>query len=159
MSKHVLLISYLAAWALLTGCLIFAAIHAGWQLWPVVLGLQLLFFLVNGALAYTAVLRNCKVDQRQPPSYVSFLFHGWRAPKLNEVAPPYLHVFVGTMTAVFGSFLVFCGVALANGADWSNIPDRLVVAAICLVPVLIGATCLWVAWRVFVSRRHTSNVA
>lgn len=154
-----LLISYLVAWALIAGCAIFAAAQAGWAVWPVVVVLLLAFFLVNNALAYTSLSRKCRAGGAQPPSYLSFLFRGLRATKLNEVAPPATHILVSAIAAVFGGFLIFCGVVLAVGATWSSITHPLVVAIICLVPVVIGAMCLWAAWRVFAQRRHASNVA
>ena len=159
MSKRAVLISYLVAWALIAGGAIFAAVHAGLLVWPVVVVLLLAFFLVNNALAYTSVSRTCRAGGAQPPSYFGFLLRGLRAIKLNEVAPPATHVLVSAIAAVFGGFLIFCGVALAVGATWSSITHPLVVAIICFAPVVIGALCLWAAWRVFAHRSRASNVA
>ena len=158
MNKRALLISYLVAWALIASCAIFAATHAGLPVWPVVMGLLLAFFLVNSALAYTAVQRRCRADGTQSPSYLSFLFRGLRFTKLNEAAPAAAHVLVSAIAAVFGGFLIFCGVALAADATWSRLTHPLVVASICLAPVVIGILCLWVAWRVFSRRTHASNI-
>src|SRR5690242_8916748 len=105
MNKRVLLISYLVAWALIVGCAIFAATHAGLPVWPVVMVLPLAFFLVNSALAYTAVSRGCRADGTQSPSYLSFLFRGLRFTKLNEAAPAAAHALVSAIAAVFGGFL------------------------------------------------------
>ena|SRR5690348_8196833 len=159
MNKRALLISYLITWTLIAGCAILAAAHAGLSVWPVAVVLLFAFFLVNNALAYASVSRRCRADGAQPPSYLSFLFRGVRSTKLNEAAPPATHVLVSAIAAVFGGFLIFCGVALAVDATWSRITHPLVVASICVAPVVIGALCLWVAWRVFARRRHASNVA
>ena len=159
MNKRALLISYLATWVLIAGCVIFAAAHAGLMVWPVVVALLLAFFLVNNALAYTSVSRRYRAGGARPPSYLGLLFRGVRFTKLHEAAPPATHVLVSAIAAVFGGFLIFCGVALAVDAAWPRITHPLVAASICVAPVVIGALCLWVAWRVFARRSHTSNVA
>ena len=159
MNKRAPLISYLVGWALVAGCAIFAASRSGLPVWPVVVVLLLAFFVVNNALAYTAVSRRCRANGAQPPSYLNFLFRGLRSIKLNEAAPSATHVLVSAIAAALGGFLIFCGVALAVNATWSRITHPLVVASICLAPAVIGALCLWVAWRVFARRPHASNVA
>lgn len=158
MGKYVLLVSYLAAWALFAGWVILTAVRDGWPIWAVVGGILLLFVLANNALAYTSVSRSLRAEGKQPPSRFAFLTRGLRAARLNEVAPPSLHVLVSALAAGFGGFLVFCGVALALDADWSGAPHPVMIAVICAVPVATGAGCLWTAWRVFTRRGGAGHV-
>jgi hypothetical protein len=160
MIKRLAIASYVAVWIALAGGVIYGVVRSGYSMSIAVASAFILFLLVNGSLAYLARARQLRMEGKEPPRYLSYLFfpHGLRIYK--EEAPKSTHLLVGIAAALIGAFFVFCGVALAFDAEWSHISQPLVAAAICIVLASIGAVFLYLAWRLLTfGRRTAANVA
>jgi hypothetical protein len=143
------LAAYLTLWAAVAGGIIYGILQAGYPGWIAVVSAFLLFAFVNGSLAYLARVRRLKLEGKEPPPYLRFLFFPEGFPKFKEHAPRADHVFVGIAAAITGLFFMFCGVALAFGAEWSRISQPIMLACICVVLAGLGALFLYFAWRCF----------
>jgi hypothetical protein len=141
------LAAYLALWAAIAGGIIYGIIWAGYPGWVAVVSVCLLFIFVNGSLAYRARVRQLRLEGKEPPPYLGFLFFPQGLPKFKEQAPRAEHFFVGIAAAVAGLFFVFCGVALAFSAQWSRISQPIMAVGICAVLAGIGGLFLYFAWR------------
>jgi hypothetical protein len=154
------LAAYLAIWTSLAACIVYGTVQAGYPAWVAVVSTFLLFVFVNGSLAYTARARQLRLEGKEPPPYVTFLFFPQGFPKFKEQAPKFDHVLVGIAAAVTGLFFLFCGAGLAFGADWPRISQPILLASICLVLGGIGAVFLYLALRAFAfTRTPPTNVA
>jgi hypothetical protein len=154
------LAAYLTLWTAIAGGIIYGIVRAGYPGWVAVVSAFLLFTLVNGSLAYRARVRQLKLAGKEPPPYLQFLFFPQGSPKLKEQAPRAEHLFAGIAAAIAGLFFVFCGVALAFGAEWSRISQPILAASICAALAGLGALFLYFAWRCFRFRSTSpSNVA
>jgi hypothetical protein len=151
--------AYVTLWAIVTIGIVYFAVRAGYPLWAGVICAYFLFVFLNGTLAYKARARQLKLQGKDPPRYLRYLFLPSGLPKLKDEAPRSTHIVVGLVAAIAGVFFVFCGAALALDAEWSRIPNPILVAAICLVPASIGGVFLYLAWRILISARRSTNVA
>jgi hypothetical protein len=147
MKKRVALASYLVLWAALAGGVIYGIIAAGYSPWIAVGSAFLLFFILNGSLAYRAGVHRLRLEGKEPPPYLRYLFFPRGFPKYREAAPRFTHLLVDIAAALTGMFFIFCGVAVAFDADWSRIPNPMLPASICMVLAGIGALFLYLAWR------------
>jgi hypothetical protein len=160
MNKRLGLAAYLALWAAVAGGVIYGIVRAGYSTWVAVAGAFLLFVFVNGSLAYRARVRQLRIEGKEVPRYLQYLFFPQGLPKFKQEAPRSTHLLVGIAAAFTGTFFVFCGVALAFDAEWSRISQPLLVAAICIVLTSIGVAFLYLAWRLLsFGRRSPTNVA
>lgn len=154
------LAAYVAFWAAVAGGVIYGIVRAGYSVWVAVASAFLLFLFVNGSLAYRVRVRQLRLEGKEPPPYLRYLFfpQGW--PKYKEEAPKSAHFLVGIAAALTGLFFVFCGVALAFDAEWSRVSQPIVAISICLVLAGVGASFLYLAWRLIAfGRRSPTNVA
>jgi hypothetical protein len=139
--------AYLAVWAAVVGGIVYGTAQAGYSAWLGVGAAFLLFVFVNGSLAYRASARQLRLEGKEPPPYVRYLFFPQGSSKWKEEAPRFEHLLVGIAAALTGMFFVFCGVALAFDAAWSRISQPLLVAGVCIVVASIGVAFLYLAWR------------
>ncbi|SRR6266511_1480932 len=154
------LAAYLALWAAIAGGIIYGIVRAGYSAWLAVAFQFLLFVFVNGSLAYRARIRQLRLEGKEPPRYLQYLFFPQGLPKFKQEAPRSTHLLVGIAAALTGVFFVFCGVALAFDAEWSRISQPLLAAAICIVLAGIGAAFLYLSWRALsFGRKSPANVA
>jgi hypothetical protein len=152
--------AYLALWAAAAGGIIYGMLWAGYSAWVAVPSAFLLFLFLNGSLAYRARVRQLRLEGKEAPSYLQFLFFPQGSPKFKEPAPRSTHLLVGIAAALTGLFFMFCGVALAFDAEWSRISNPILAASICMVLVGLGALFLYLAWRLVAFRtRPRTNVA
>jgi len=149
--------AYLTLWAIVTIGIVYFAVHAGYP-WVAVICAYLLFVFLNGTLAYKARSHQLKLQGKDPPPYSRYLFVPSGFPRFKQEAPRFAHMVVGIAAAITGAFFVFCGVALALDAEWSRILNPILVAAICLVPTGIGGVLLYLAWRILISGKRSTNV-
>ena len=159
MNKHFALTLYLALWAALSAGVIFGMIQAGYSLWAAGISAYILFVFLNGSLAYWSLARRLRLEGKEAPPYLKYLFLPNGIPKFKEEAPRSAHVLVGVAAAITGVFFVYCGAALAIDGEWSRIPHPFVAAIMCLVLAGIGAAFLYLAWRMFASRRLPNDAA
>jgi hypothetical protein len=143
------LAAYLVLWAAIAGGIIYGIVRAGYPGWVAVVSAFLLFAFVNGSLAYRGRVGQLRLEGKEPPPYLRFLFFPQGFPKLKEQAPRAEHFFVGLAAAMAGLFFVFCGVALAFSAQWSRISQPIMAAGICAILAGIGTLFLYFAWRCF----------
>jgi hypothetical protein len=115
------LAAYLAVWATVAGGVIYGIVRAGYSGWVGVTAAFLLFGFVNGSLAYRGRARQLRLEGKEPPPYLRYLFFPQGSPKFKEEAPRFDHLLVGIAAALTGLFFVFCGAALAFDAKWSRI--------------------------------------
>jgi hypothetical protein len=141
------LAAYLALWAAIAGGVIYGVLLAGYSAWISVASAFLLFVFVNGSLAYRARIRQVRLEGKEPPRYLQYLFFPQGLPKFKQEASRSTHLLVGIAAALTGVFFVFCGLALAFDAQWSRISQPLLIAAICIVLAGIGAAFLYLSWR------------
>lgn len=141
------LAAYLALWAVLAAGIVYATVRAGYSAWVGAAFALLLFVFVNGSLAYRARARQLRREGKTPPPYFQYLFLPQGFPRFKEEASRSGHFFVGIAAALTGLFLVFCGIALAFDADWSRISQPILAASLCVVLAGVGASFLYLAWR------------
>jgi hypothetical protein len=154
------LAAYFALWAALAAGIIYGIVWAGYAAWIAVASACLLFIILNGSLAYGARVRKLRLEGKEAPSYLQFLLFPQGVSKLKEPAPRSTHLLVGVAAALIGMFLILCGIALAFDVEWSRISNPILVAGICVVLVGLGASFLYLAWRLVVFRaRPRTNVA
>lgn len=121
-------------------------------MWLALLVVYLAFFFLNGALAYLHRSRLLRLEGREPPTYWRYLFSG-AVPNFKDEAPKPLQVVVGIAAAIGGVFFVACCVALAHDAEFSRIPHPIFVAVFCFVLAGLGATLLYVGWRLIAPKK------
>ncbi len=160
MSKRSLLTAYLAVWVAVTGGVIYGIVRAGYSAWVAAGSALLFFFFVNASLAYWARVRPLRLEGKDTPSFLQFLFFPRGLPKYKEPAPRSTHFLVGIAALLTGGFLTFCGVALAFDAEWSRIEHPILAASICMALVCVGVLFLYLAWRLLVfGTKARSHVA
>jgi hypothetical protein len=160
MNQRIALALYLAVWAAVAGGVTYGVVRSGYSVSVAVASAFFLFFLVNGSLAYRARVRQLRMEGKEPPRYLRYLFFPQGRPKYKEEAPRSTHFVVGIAAALTGVFFVFCGIALAFDAEWSRISQPLIAAAICIVLANVGVVFLYLAWRLLAfGRRSQANVA
>jgi hypothetical protein len=86
--------AYLALWAAIAGGFIYGVVQAGISVWVAVGSAFLLFVLVNGSLAYGARVRQLRLEGKEPPRYLQYLFLPQGLPKLRQEAPRSTHLLV-----------------------------------------------------------------
>ena len=151
---------YLALWAAVAGGMIYGVVRVGYSAWVAVAFAFLLFVFVNGSLANRARVRQLRLEGKEPPRYLQYLFFPRGSPNFKQEAPRSTHLLVGVATALTGAFFVFCGVALAFDAEWSRISQSHLVAAICILLASIGAAFLYLSWRLLsFGKKSPANVA
>jgi hypothetical protein len=156
------LAAYIALWGAVAAGIIYGIVLAGHSAWVGVGSAFLLFLFVNGSLAYRARVRQFRLEGKEPPSYFRFLVFPEGFPRFKQDAPKFDHFLVGIGAALTGVFFGFCGVALAFGAEWSRIPQPMLVATLCVVLAGVGALFLYLAWRLVafgLRKRSPTNVA
>ena len=154
------LVAYLALWAVIAGGIIYGVAQAGYSAWNAAAFAFLVFLFGNGSLGYIVRSRQLRLEGKEPPRYLHYLFFPQGVPKLKQEAPRSTHLLVGIAAALTGVFFVFCGVALAFDGDWSRISQPLLVATICIVLAIIGVAFLYLAWRLLsFGRKSPANVA
>ena len=160
MNKRLALASYIALWAAVVGGIIYGIVRTGYPTWVAVASAFLLFFFVNGSLAYRIRVRQLRLEGKVLPPYLQYLFFPRGSPKYKDEAPRFSHLLVGIAAALTGIFFTFCGVALAFEGQWSRIPNPILVAIFCAILVGMGAAFLYLAWRLFAfGMRPQKNVA
>ena len=155
------LTAYLALWAAVAGGIIYWVVRIGYPAWAAVASAFMLFLFVNGSLAYRSRARRLRLEGKEPPPYLQYLFFPQGLPKFDLGALKSVHILLGVVaTAVTGGFFVFCGVGLAFDAKWSRISQPFLAAAICILVAGIGALFLYFSWRLFsFGRKPPANVA
>ena len=152
--------AYLMLWAAVAGGIIYGMVRAGYSAWVAVASAFLLFVFLNGSLAYRARVRQLRLEGKEAPSYLGYLVFPQGPPKFKEPAPRSTHLLVGIAAALTGMFFLFCGIALAFDGEWSRIPNPTLVASICMVLVGLGASFVYLAWRLVAFRtRRPTDVA
>ena len=157
MNKRLALSLYLALWVAIAAAVIGGIVGAGYPLWTAVVSACLLFVFLNGSLAYGFRARRLRLEGKNPPPYLRYLFLPNGIPRFTEAAPRSTHVLVGIAAALTGAFFLFCGAALAFDAQWSLIPHPIIAAAMCLALAGIGAAFLYLALRLFAFWRRPSD--
>jgi uncharacterized membrane protein len=155
------LAAYLALWAAVAGGIIYGVVRAGYSAWVAVASAFLLFFFVNGSLAYRARVQQLSLEGKDPPRYLHYLFFPQGPRMFKQEAPRSIHLLVSAAAALTGVFFVFCGIALAFDAKWSRISQPpLLAAAICIFLAAIGAAFLYLSWRLLpFGKKSPANVA
>lgn len=154
------LAAYLALWAVVAGGSIYGIVLAGYSAWIGVAFAFVLFAFLNGSLAYGARARRSRLEGKEPPPYLRYLFFPQGFPKYGDEAPRSAHILAAIAAALTGLFFVFCGVALALDAEWSRISHPVVAAGFCVILAGIGALFLYLAWRlVAFGKRSPTTVA
>ena len=160
MNKRLALVSYMALWAAVAGGILYGIVRAGYSAWIAVTSAFLLFFFLNGSLAYWVRVRCLRLEGKGPPPFLQYLFLPQGSPKYKEPAPRSTHLLVGVAAALTGVFFIFCGVTLAFDAEWSRIPNPILAASICMILAGLGALFLYLSWRLVAFRsRPGKNVA
>jgi hypothetical protein len=159
MTTRIALTMYLLLWAAIAAAAIWGMASAGFPLWVAVVLVFLLFWFLNGTLAYRAKARQLRGEGKEPPGYVRYLLIPAGVPKFREQAPRSMHGLVGIAAFATGAFFWFCGGWLALTAQWGRISDPMVVGVFCLVLVGMGTTFLYLAWRLFVASRRKDDAA
>jgi hypothetical protein len=136
----------------------FGMTRAGYPVWVGVVSAYLLFLLLNGSLAYRVRARRLKLEGKEIPPYLQYLFLPNGIPRFQKEAPGTTHLLVGVAAALTGAFFVFCGIALAIDAEWSRIPHPFIVVTICLVVAGTGAALLYLAWRLYAFKTLPDDV-
>src|SRR5436853_236903 len=80
------LAAYLALWAAVAGGIIYGIVRAGYSTWIAVAGAFLLFVFVNGSLAYRARVRQLRIEGKEVPRYLQYLFFPQGLPKFKQEA-------------------------------------------------------------------------
>ena len=159
MKKRIALASYLALWAALAAGIGFAFVRAGYSAWLGVGSAFLLFFFLNGSLAYWVRVRRFRLEGKEHPHYLKYLFFPEGFPKFSAAAPRSAQIAVGIASALTGTFFTFCGVALAFAGEWSRISSPILMASICVILVGMGAIFLFAAWLLAFGTRSRTDVA
>ena len=147
MNKHVALVSYFALWAAIAAGIVYGIVGAGYSVWRAAAVVYLLFFFLNGSMAYWARSRLLRREGREPPPYLQYLLFPNGAPKPKEEAPKLIQIIVGVVATLGGVFFVGCGGALFLDTDYSRINHPEVAAIIEIVLVGIGVALFYVGWR------------
>jgi hypothetical protein len=154
------LTAYFALWAVVAGGAMYGIVRAGYSVPVAVACAFLLFFFVNGSLAYRARSRQLTREGKEPPRYLQYLLLPQGLPKFNQEAPRSTHLIVGIAAALIGLFFVFCAFALAFDAEWSRISQRVLAAVICIILASMGVAFLYLAWRLLsFGSRSPVNIA
>jgi len=146
MNKRLTLIVFLALWVALSAGIIFAINRAGYSLWIAIPSAYFIFVFVNMSLAYKFRVHQLRLEGKEAPPYLQYLFFGMSKPK--GAAPRSTHIIVGITTALAGVFFLYCGVALTFDAEWSRITQPAIAATICLVLSGIGVAFLYLTWQI-----------
>ena len=151
---------YLVVWVMVGCYFVYRVVQAGYSAIPAVAGAVLLFACVNGSLSYLANSQRSRSHGEKPPPYLQHVFLPGGVPSLDQAAPRFTHLLVGVPAALTGSFLVFCGIALAFNAEWSRISQPILAATLCLSLAAGGLVLLWLAWKLIAfARKAVAGVA
>lgn len=162
MNKHMAVAVgiYLTIWAVMAAGIIYGFVLAGYPWWLGLVATYFLFFFGGSSLAYMLRARQNRLEGREPPPYLTYLFFPQGVPKFKDIeAPKFIQVIVGIVAALGGVFFVGCGAALAFSAEYSRMPHPIVAVIICFVLVGIGVALTYVGWRLIAPEKRPPNDA
>ena len=149
MNKRVAVGLYIAAWAGLSASVFFGLVRAGVPIWGSFVLAYLLFFILNGSIAYWYRARQVRLEGKHPPSYFMYLFFPAGFP-ISVRVPRLIRVVLGVVVSLGGASFVFIGIALAANLGSRNVPHPIGAVAILLILALLGTGFLYVGVRLFV---------
>jgi len=145
--------AYLALWALVAAAVMYGVIAAGYSFWLAALLAYLLFFFVNGSLAYRYRARKLRQQGEEPPPFLVYLFFPKRVNFKDRVPLPRpFRILLGIFVFVGGGFLVLTGILLLFTLNPSQVPHPVgAVIALCVLAG-IGVGIVYVGVRLIVMK-------
>jgi hypothetical protein len=159
MSPQVFFPTYLGLWAAIAAIAVYFGRAIGVQWWQALVATFLLFFVVNGTMAYRSMKRRLEAEGRQPPPYLTYLFfprgRQRTSPFQQSIAVPrILLVVVGVPIFLAGVILgVF---AVSYGLTGVQAQSLGFVMAMAAIWGTLGVLFVYVGFRLMVVRPNES---
>lgn len=153
MKRHLFLAAYLGLWATIAALVVYFGRVIGLQWWLAALVAYLLFFVVNGSMAYVSVKRRLEAEGIRPPSYLAYLFFPMRLQQ-SVAVPRVLRIFIGIVIFLGGA--AFIAVSIILGLDFTARVRPVGAAGVVIVMAVLGATFVYVGIRLMVVRADES---
>lgn len=141
MKLKLLVAMYLGSWVGLAAVLAYFGVGIGVPVWATAVSVFVVFFFVNGSLAYVYRSRHLKREGQTPPGYVNYLFQTQKISDPVQVPAP-VRVALGLIVAFGAALFVLAGGVLILGAKNSG---QLLAGCILLA---LGSAFAYVAYRV-----------
>ena len=133
---------YFGAWSAAAVLAVWLAPAAGYPLWLGLVAVFVLFWLVNGSLAYRYRARQLRQEGREPPPFLTYLFF----PKpfsfrdAIPVARP-VRIILAAVVSIGGLFLLATSAIILFAHDMSKAPHPVagLIAVILLAGVGVGS--------------------
>jgi hypothetical protein len=157
MTPQLFFVVYLGLWAAIAAAFIYFGSLFGVAWWQSILAAFLMFFVVNGSLAYAYTKRRLEAAGERPPPYLVYLFfpRGFRSPAApipKSIAfPRILRIVVGA--PIFLSGAIFAAFAVSFGVIGQTLASA--VAIVVLFETL-GLFFMYVGFRLVVMRGDES---
>jgi hypothetical protein len=132
---------YLGFWVGIAAVLAYFGVGIGVPVWATAVSISVVFFIVNGSLAYVYRSRQLKREGQMPPGYVNYLFQTQKISDPIQV-PATVRVALSLIVAFGAALFVFAGGVLILGAKNSS---QLLAGCILLA---LGLAFAYVAYRV-----------
>jgi hypothetical protein len=151
MSKTIIAGAYLALWVAMAAGVIYAVSAAGHSFWLGAVLAFVLFFVVNGFLAYRLKSRQLRLQGEQPPPFLTYLFFPKPfsfSEKLKLPRP--FRAILGLVVLVGGTLLALTGGLLLANLDFSKAAHPLGAVFGLLLLLALGLAIGYVGFRVIV---------
>lgn len=146
MKRRLVFAAYIGFWLVVASAAIYFGGLFGLPWWKMFVGAYLLFFVVNGSLAYVSMRRRLESEGKAPPSYLFYLFFAKGVPFSN--LPLFVRIPLGVVILLGGLIFVALSVALVL-----NPPERTLSVVASIVFLLVtGGLLMYMGVRLVVAR-------
>jgi hypothetical protein len=143
--------AYLALWVALAAGVMYAVMAAGYSFWLAAGLAYVLFFLVNGSLAYRYRARQLKQQGVRPPPFLKYLFFPQPVSFTSPVAVPRpVRVLLGAVILVGGALFVAAGGLILAKLDFSSLAHPVGAVFMLLALAVLGLAIGYVGLRLIV---------
>jgi hypothetical protein len=151
--KAIAVTIYIGVWGAIAAAVIYLASETGHSLWVGAGVACVLFFLVNGSVAYRFRARQLRQQGKEPPSYLVYLFYPKPINFREPIAlPRAFRVLLGIVILIGGAFLVLAGTVLLFTLDLSKVPHPVGAVIGLVVLASVGVGSLYVGVRLMVMK-------
>jgi hypothetical protein len=144
---------FIGVWVAIAAAVIYLVSAAGYSFWVGAAAACVLFFLVNGSVAYRFRARQLRQQGMEPPPFLVYLFFPKPINFKERVALPRpFRVLLGIVILIGGAFLVLAGIGLLFALDLSKVPHPVGAVIGLVVLATIGVGSLYVGVRLMVMK-------
>ena len=151
MSRTIVAGAYLALWVAVAAGVIYAVSTAGHSFWLGAVLAFVLFFVVNGFLAYRLKSRQLRQQGEQPPPFLAYLFFPkpFSFSKKLKLPRPF-RVILGLVVVAGGALFTLTGGLLLANFDFSKAAHPLGAVVGLFLLLVLGLAIGYVGFRVIV---------